>query len=95
MRIRINIEIYTDARAMSPPDTDIINLESGAGIGGDSRRKWGSMRIFPVSNHRQNTRLGKWGESLHRLISSFELLGTYVGKDYGRHIVFAIQIFCG
>ena len=31
---RLNIEIYTDARAMHPLETDVVSLESGVGIGG-------------------------------------------------------------
>ena len=34
-------------------------------------------------------------KSLDRLISFFELLGTYVGSDYGRQIAYVVQIFCG
>ena len=31
---RLNVEIYTDACARSPPESDAINWDSGIGIGG-------------------------------------------------------------
>ena len=76
-RIRLNIAIYTDARAMSPIETDTIDWESGVGIGGILALSGNLCEYSPLGIN-DKTHWLKGSNSLHRLISFFELPGTYV-----------------
>ena len=79
LRNRLRVEIYTDACAKSPFESESINWDSAIGIGGILVIN-GNIAEFPSleANGRIPPRL-KGTQSPHRLISFFGLLGTYVG----------------
>lgn len=76
---RSNIEIYTDARARDPLETDVINGESGVGIRGILVINGKLCEYDPMGTDDAIAHWVKGVKSLHRLISFLELLCTYVG----------------
>ena len=76
---RLNVEIYTDACAKSPFGSDSVNWDSGVWIGGILVIEGNIVEFFSLE---ANGGISHWltgPKSPHRLISCFELLGTYVG----------------
>ena len=77
---RLKVGIYTGACAKSPFELGSINWESGIGIGGILVIINGNIVVFFSLD--VNERISPWlkgPKSPHRLISFFELQGTYVG----------------
>ena len=79
----IKVEIYTDACARSPFETTSINWDYGVGIGGilvidGDVVEFHQLEVGEKRGPHPSPWL-KWLKSPLRLISFFELLGTYVG----------------
>ena len=72
-----HIEIYTDACARSPRGVDVISWGSGVCLGGIHIISGWLFESPSLEINDKTPSFLKWVKGLHRLISSFGLLGNY------------------